>query len=100
MNKTEELKKLETEIKVLTKKLCRKVITYHKVCGIQLLNEPDLGIQLYGTAAFGIACNEDGSYRKVCSLTIKNDRKDYLDIVNETKFTRGDWNPNKGDINE
>lgn len=100
MNKAEELKKLEAEIKALTRKLYRKVIAYHRACGMSLVKSKKLGIQMYGTAAFGITCDENGSFSKVCSLTIKDKYALYPDLISETKFKRGDWDPNKEDINE
>lgn len=100
MNKTEELKKLEAEIKTLTRKLYRNVIAYHRVCGMPLVKDDELDIQMYGTAVFGIAYNEDGSFSKVCGLTIKDKDDLYQDLIYETEFKRGDWNPNKEDINE
>ena len=99
MNKT-ETKELETEINALTRKLHRKVIAYHRACGTQLYKDEKLGIQLYATATFGITCNKDGSFRKTCSLTIRDRDGSYPDLVDETKFKRGDWNPNKESIDE
>ena len=100
MNKTDEAKKLKKEVKVLTRKLYSKVIAYHRTCGMSLVKDKKLGIQMYGTATFGIKCNEDGSFSKVCSLTIKDSKGNYPDLINEIEFKRGDWNPNKEDINE
>ena len=100
MNKTDEVKKLKAEIKTLTRKLYRKVIAYYRACGMQLIKDKTLGIQMYGIATFGITCNEDGSFSKVCSLTIKDKNGEYNDLVWEYKFKRGDWNPNKDSINE
>ena len=80
MNKTDEVKKLEEEIKVLTRKLHRKVIAYYRACGVQLFKDNKPGIQMYGTATFGIACNEDYSFRKVCSLTIRDKNDEYSDL--------------------
>ena len=100
MNKTEKLKELRTELKTLTRKLYRKVIAYHRACGMPLAKSEKLGIQMYGTAVFGIACNKDGSFYKVCSLTIKDKDGLYSDLINETEFKQGNWNPNKEDINE
>ena len=102
MNKTDEVKKLEKEIKALTRNLYRKVIAYYRACGVQLYKDNKSDIQMYSTAAFGIACNEDGSFRKVCSLTIKDKNGEYPNLFCETKFKRGDWNPNKDkdNINE
>ena len=99
MNKT-EMEKLEKETKTLTRKLYRKVIAYYRACGMSLVKDEKFGIQMYSTATFGIACNEDGSFRKVCSLTIKDKNGEYNDLVWEYKFKRGDWNPNKDNINE
>ncbi len=100
MNKTYETKKLKEEIKILTRKLYRKVIAYHKAQGMLLVKDKERGIQMYGTATFGITCNEDGTYCKVCSLTIRNKNGEYPDLICETKFKRCDWNPNKDNINE
>ena len=100
MNKIEELKKLEAEIKTLTRKLYRNVIAYHRACGMSLVKSKKLGIQMYGTAVFGIAYNKNGSFCKVCSVTIKDKDGLYPDLISETKFKRGDWNPNKEDVNE
>ena len=107
MNKTNEVKKLETEIKTfeteiktLVRKLYRKIIAYHRACGMQFIKDEELGIQMYGTAAFGIIWDKDGSFRKVCSLTIKDKDDLYSDLIDETEFKRGDWNPNKEDTNE
>ena len=100
MNSQAEVKKLKAEIKTLTRKLYRKVIAYYRACGAQLFKDNKPDIQMYSTVTFGIACNEDGSFRKVCSLTIKDKNGEYNDLVWEYKFKRGDWNPNKEDINE
>ena len=100
MNKTDEVKKLKKEIRTLTRKLHRKVIAYYRACGVQLYKDNKPGIQMYSTATFGIACNEDGSFRKVCSLTIKDKNGEYPDLFWEYEFKRGDWDPNKDNINE
>lgn len=100
MNKTDEVKKLKEEINTLTRRLYRKIIAYYRACGMSLVKDEKLGIQMYGTATFGIACNEDGSFSKVCSLTIKDSKGNYPDLICETKFKRDDWDPNKEDINE
>ena len=100
MNSQAEVKKLKAEIKTLTRRLYRKVIAYYRACGAQLFKDNKPGIQMYSTVTFGIACNEDGSFRKVCSLTIKDKNGEYNDLVWEYKFKRGDWNPNKDNINE
>ena len=83
MNKADEVKKLEEEIKVLTRKLYRKVIAYYRACGVQLFKDNKPGIQMYSTVTFGIACNEDGSFRKVCSLTIRDKNGEYQIIIKE-----------------
>lgn len=100
MNKTDEAKKLEKEVKVLTRKLYRKIIAYYRACGVQLIKDNKPGIQMYCNGTFGIACNEDSTFRKVCSLTIKDKNGEYPDLVYETEFNKGDWNPNKDNINE
>ena len=100
MNSQAEVKKLKAEIKTLTRRLYRKVIAYYRACGAQLFKDNKPSIQMYSTVTFGIACNEDGSFRKVCSLTIKDKNGEYNDLVWEYKFKRGDWNPNKDNINE
>ncbi len=100
MNNTDEVKKLKEEIKTVTRKLYRKIIAYYRACGVQLFKDNKPGIQMYCTGTFGIACNEDSSFRKVCSLTIRDSLGEYPDLFYEPEFNRGDWNPNKDNINE
>lgn len=97
MNKTDEVKKLKAEIKALTRKLYRKVIAYHRACDMQLIKDKTLGIQMYSTATFGITHDKDGTYRKTCTITIKDKNGGYPDLLCETEFNRNDWNPNKED---